>query len=60
MKLRLLVSRADARTAYAPGDEIDVPAAEARRMIDAGQAVPVRAGKAERAIATPAAEKAVR
>ena len=42
MKIRLLVSRAGPGGSFAAGDEIEVDAAEAKRMIEAGQAMPVR------------------
>jgi hypothetical protein len=50
MKIKLLVSRATATGAENRGQEIDVPDAEAIRMIEAGQAEPVRAIKAEHAV----------
>lgn len=43
MKIKLLVPRATATGSENIGDVIDVPNAEAIRMIDAGQAVPVEA-----------------
>lgn len=42
MKVKLLVSRASAEGAQNRGDEIEVTADEAKRMIEAGQAEPVR------------------
>lgn len=60
MKIRLLVSRAGADGAFAPGDEIDVDDAEAVRMIEAGQCEPVRAAAIERAVPRAKSEKAVR
>lgn len=50
MKIKLIVSRSGPDGAFMPGDEIDVEAAEAARMIEAGQAVPVRAAPVERAV----------
>lgn len=47
MKVKLLVSRSGSDGAFAPGDEIDVSDAEAKRMIEAGQCEPVRGKKAE-------------
>lgn len=41
MKVKLLVSRSGADGAFSPGDEIEVSADEAKRMIEAGQASPV-------------------
>lgn len=40
MKVKLLVSRSGADGAFAPGDEIEVSDAEAKRMIAGGQCVP--------------------
>jgi hypothetical protein len=57
MKVKLLVSRAGADGAFAPGDEIEVGTAEAGRMIEAGQAVPVRG---ETLSAKPQIERAVK
>jgi hypothetical protein len=42
MKIRLLTARATATGAQNRGDTIDVPEAEAIRMIEGGQAEPVR------------------
>lgn len=42
MKIKLLVSRAHADGAQNRGDEIEVSSDEAKRMIEAGQAEPVR------------------
>lgn len=42
MKIRLLVSRCGVDGAQNRGDEIEVSDAEAKRMIDAGQAEPIR------------------
>lgn len=60
MKVKLLTSRADAARAYNAGEEIEVPDAEAARMIEAGQAAPVRQEKRETAARKPRAEKAVK
>lgn len=60
MKIRLLVSRGGAGFSQNAGEEIDVDADEAARMIEAGQAVPVRVQKVERATAKSATEKAVK
>lgn len=38
MKVKLLISRADAVKAYGVGDVIDVSEDEARRLIEAGKA----------------------
>lgn len=49
MKVKLLVSRAGADGAFAPGDEIEVSDAEGARMIKAGQCTPVSGAKREKA-----------
>jgi hypothetical protein len=64
MRIRLLVPRVSDTESWVPGDEITVSDAEAHRMIDAEQAVPVsgkanakRAGKTvETTAADPGAE----
>jgi len=43
MRIKLLVARAGPTLSQNPGEEIDVPAAEAARMIAAGQAVALEA-----------------
>lgn len=58
MRIRLLVSRAGVDFAHSAGDEIDVPDAEARRMIEAQQAAPVRSVRKEKAVPKKAAEHA--
>lgn len=58
MKIKLLVSRATATGAENRGDVIEAPEAEAIRMIEAGQAEPVRDIAPERAIKRAKAEKA--
>lgn len=60
MKVRLLVSRAGVGFSQNAGDEIDVDTAEAARMIEAGQAVPIRDQNVERATQKVAVEKAVK
>lgn len=51
MQVKLLVSRAGPAGSHAAGDVIDVSDAEAKRMIDANQASPVRvAPEPERAV----------
>jgi len=52
MKVQLLTARATVTGAQNRGDVVDVPEAEAIRMIEAGQAQPVREERAP--------EKAVR
>ncbi len=50
MKIQLLTARSGPAGAFNVGDEITVDDAEARRMIEAGQARPVRSAiKPERA-----------
>jgi hypothetical protein len=57
MKLRMITGQAGVDFTRDPGQEYDVPQAEALRMIDAGIAVPARATRPERATAvTPASE----
>jgi len=61
MKVKLLVSRSGADGAHDRGDEIEVGEAEGLRMIEAGQAIPVRAAAHETAVAkAPRREKAVK
>lgn len=60
MKIKLLTSRSGLDGAFAIGDEIDVSDAEGARMIEAGQAMPVRAEKRETATRKPSAEKATK
>ena len=50
MKIRLLQSRAGIDFSQSKGDEIEVDAAEAKRMIEAGQAEAIAAPKTERAV----------
>lgn len=55
MKIELLVSRTDGNR----GDIVEVSDAEAKRMIDAGQGIPVRSsGKVETATPKAIVEKA--
>jgi hypothetical protein len=46
MKIKLLTSRSGSDGAFGVGDVIDVPQAEAIRMIEKGQAEPLREAKA--------------
>lgn len=56
MKIRMLVSTAGVDFALSPGDETGrFSAAEATRMVEAGQAIPVEGEKVERAV-KPAAK----
>ncbi len=51
MRIKMLVSAAGLDFALSPGDETErFSAAEAQRMIEAGQAVPVAEPKVERAV----------
>lgn len=58
MKIKLLVSRAGVDFSQNAGDEIEVSPAEGARMIEAGQAEPIRSSRAERAVKADASEKA--
>lgn len=59
MKIELLTARASAGGAQNRGDVIEVSEAEAARLIEAGQAIPVRSsGKPETATPKRKAEKA--
>lgn len=60
MKIRLLVSRGGPGGVQAAGEEIEMANAEAVRMIEAGQAEPVRTQAAERAVPKRKTEKAVK
>jgi hypothetical protein len=60
MKIQLLVARATATGAENRGDVIEVPQAEALRMIEAGQAVAVRSAEPERAVKASKAERAAK
>ena len=60
MKILLLVSRASITESQNRGDVIEVDDAEAIRMIEAGQAEPVRVEIVERAVAKPRVEKAAK
>lgn len=58
MKIKLLTARATATGAENRGDVIDVQDAEAIRMIEAGQAEPVRSAGPEKAVSRARREKA--
>lgn len=60
MKVKLLVARAGLQGAQNVGEEIDVSADEAKRMVDAGQAELVRVRAAEKAVKRRKAEKATK
>lgn len=59
MKLELLVNRATLSGVQSEGDIVDVESNEARRMIAAGQARPVRRPRIERATKRERTERAV-
>lgn len=59
MKVKLLISRAGADFVQSQGDEIEVSAEEAKRMIDSGQAEAV-GQKKETATKKVATEKATK
>jgi len=59
MLIKLLVSRASHEQVWNRGDELEVEDAEAIRMIEAEQAVPVRdTGGVETAVAAPRKRRA--
>lgn len=60
MKIKLLVSRAGTGFVQNRGDEIEVSNSEAPRMIEAGQAEPVRSAPVERAVKAAKVEKAAK
>lgn len=58
VKVKLLVPRTGPAGAQNAGDEIEVPAADAQRMVDAGQCEIVRGNKPERTVKRAKPEKA--
>jgi hypothetical protein len=58
MKVELLIARAHADGAQNRGDIVEVSEGEAKRMIEAGQAAPVRGSKPEKAVSRAKPEKA--
>lgn len=60
MKIELLTPRTGPSGAQNRGDVIEVSDAEAARMIEAGQATPVRAAEPERAVPKRKTEKAAK
>lgn len=60
MKIKLLVSRAGVGFSQNAGDEIEVSAEEAKRMVESGQAVPVGAAPKEKATSKAKPERAVK
>lgn len=59
MRVKLLTTRADQRRRYEIGDELDLPIAEAIRLIEDGQAQAAREIETEIAVG-PEGERAVR
>lgn len=59
MKVKLLIARAGVDFTQNVGDEIEVSAEEGKRLIEAGQAAPVRSSAPEKAVRKKTAEKAV-
>lgn len=60
MQVKLLAARATATGAENRGDIVEVSENEAIRMIEAGQAEPVRAADPERAVAKRKSERAIK
>lgn len=59
MKVKLLIARAGVDFTQNAGDEVEVSAEEGKRLIEAGQAAPVRENTPEKAVRKKTAEKAV-
>lgn len=57
MLIKMTVGLVGATVSLAPGDEADFPDDEARRLIDAGYAVPVVTKKTERTVLKSVTEK---
>lgn len=60
MNVKLLISRAGANFSNSAGEIVTVDAAEAMRMIEAGQAEPVADVKKETAVKKSTAQKAAK
>ena len=60
MKVQLLMSRSGPDGTQDRGDIIEVDDAEARRMIAAGQCIPLRTQRSEKTAKTSAAEKTIK
>lgn len=60
MKVKLLISRGGAGFTQNAGDEVEVSEDEAKRMIEAGQAVPIAESKTETAVSKKQTQKAVK
>ena len=58
MKVELTISRAGFDFVQNAGDQVEVSNEEAKRMIDNGSAIPVRAAKVEKATKSTKREKA--
>lgn len=59
MKIKMLTSMSGPTVQRRPGDEIEVSAGEARRLIESGFAEPVRSEPREKAVSREPHEKAV-
>lgn len=57
MKIKMLTSMSGPTMQRNRGDEIDVPDAEAKRLVEAGFAAPAIERKGETAVKAPAPEK---
>lgn len=60
MKVKLLISRGGAGFTQNAGDEVEVSEDEAKRMIEACQAVPIAESKTETAVSKKQTQKAVK
>lgn len=60
MQVKLLVSRAGVGFSQSRGEVVDIPDGEAIRMIEQGQAEPIRDIKPEKAVARGKREKAAK
>lgn len=60
MKVKLLVARAGLNVSYRPGDVVDVPPAEAARLIKRGKAIKPSQKTAPKGFLERVAEKAVK
>ncbi len=60
MLVRLRTSRTGPEGTQNVGDEIELPMQEAKRLMEKGQAVPVRSRKTRKAVKSPDTEKATR
>ena len=60
MLVELRTSRTGPEGTQNVGEQVDLPAPEAKRLIEKGAAIPVRGRKTRKAINVPQVEKAVR